>query len=311
MKKKELEYVINKLELLEENENSRTKGFLEKNFPSKFPSKENKNYITEKENYELEKELIELEVEDAIDFSDNEREVLEPFLKFFNIEFSRLAGYNEIKRLIKNSDPLTIIIAKRLAQKVAWATKEGNSNNNSYTETKYLIDMFEDVFIDKMNKEDRSSLLSSADLVINNIFSNNTRGLGSNMKSIAKQYLTYLEKNQLYGEFIEDYNNISKVQNEILRSFKLNIHDNYFTQDIDYEKNLELAKKYTLHTFSSSRGATYCKNCGALDTDNVKFCKKNKGHSYLMQKTSNGWLPVCKTCSQHKEQSHEKCNHLT
>lgn len=275
--------------------------------------------------------------------TEDEKNIVRAMRAFFKMDADRFnkaeakyKTYSEHLVELQDKDPITKIVARYSALKVAFAENEDDTDksNLSDKEWEYIkkIDdsinikiVYNDIKDDAyrlVNKICDSGLLNQGE-DLDNILTEKEEGIFwlLYVEPLFRAFFDSLKKNNLFDAWEENYLAFIKYKSELRDVFGEIVHLNQFDkiykelkplisnlkkEKLAKEKQLakekaELEKNKT-HDYSVSNGIHYCRYCGGGETYRKFDCQRELGHKYTLRKVQNkvgfdySFQPVCNNC---------------
>ena len=275
--------------------------------------------------------------------TEKEKNIVRAMRAFFKMDADRFNKANDKYKTysdhlieLEDKDPITKIVARYSALKVAFKENEDvtDKSNLSDKEWKFIqkIDdlikikiVYNDIkdlaykLVDKISK---SEFLNDQDWIdIAHIDIEHGSFYYLYIEPLLETFFNSLEKNNLFDSWEENYLALIKYKSELQ-----NIYGKFYSvkkfddrykvlkpiiSNLKKEKNAkekQLAKekaeleKNKTHEYSVSKGIHYCKYCGGDEKWRKFDCKRELGHKYTLRRVQNkvgfdySFQPVCNNC---------------
>lgn len=275
--------------------------------------------------------------------TEKEKNIVRAMRAFFKMDVDRFNKSNQKYETLtghlielKDKDPITKIVARYSALKVAFKENEdgADKSNLSDKEWEYIkkIDdsinikiVYDDIKDDAyrlVNKICDSGLLNQGE-DLDNILTEKQEGIFwiLYVEGLFRAFFDSLEKNNLFDAWEENYLAFIKYKSELRDIFGEIVHliqfdkkykelkpliSNLKKEKLAKEKQLAKEKadleKNITHDYSVSNGIHYCKYCGGDEKWRQFDCKRELGHKYTLRRVQNkfgfdySFQPVCNNC---------------
>jgi hypothetical protein len=246
----------------------------------------------------------------------------------FNKADAKYKTYSEHLIELKDKDPITKIVARYSALKVAFKENEvgADKSNLSDQEWEYIKKIDDSINI-KIVYDD---IKDKAYELVNHIINYEKEKMDGydpdsqiiiNIWYLLREFFNSLEKNNLFDVWEENYLALLKYKSEMQDVFGKNpflkefderykkqkpLISNFKKEKIAKEKQLAKEKadfeKNKTHEYSVSNGIHYCRYCGGDEKWRKFDCQRELGHKYTLRRVQNkigfdySFQPVCNNC---------------
>ncbi len=253
----------------------------------------------------------------------------------FNVANDRYKTYSDHLIELKDKDPITKIVARYSALKVAFAENEdgADKSNLSDQEWKFIQKVDDSVNIKIVYNDIKDLAYKLVDVLSDLSLLNDEEWLDMRHldieiggfyylynKDLLNAFFNSLEENNLFDSWEENYLALIKYKSELqdlfgkmdLKKFDIRFKElkplitNLKKEKMGQEKQLAKEKadleKNKTHEYSVSNGIHYCKYCGGDEKWRKFDCKRELGHKYILRRVQNkfgfdySFQPVCNNC---------------
>jgi hypothetical protein len=247
----------------------------------------------------------------------------------FNEAYARYKSYSDYLIELKDKDPITKIVARYSALKVAFKENEDGTDKSNLSDIEWefikKIDdsinikiVYNDIKVDAYDLVDQI-----IDYKIEDWGEDETALIAVRIWSLLRSFFNSLENNNLFDLWEENYLSLLKYKLELRDVFGSGfisfldefanrykelrpLISNFKKEKLAIEKQLakekaELEKNKT-HEYSVSNGIHYCKYCGGDENWRSHECQRELGHKYTLRRVQNkvgfdySFQPVCNNC---------------
>ena len=267
--------------------------------------------------------------------TEKEKNLVRAMRAFFKMDADRFNNANQKHKTLtshlielEDKDPITKIVARYSALKVAFAENEDDTDksNLSNKEWEYIKIIDETIKIKIVYDDIKDEVYKLLNLIINyekekmDGYDPDSQ-IAINIWYLLREFFNSLEKNNLFDVWEENYLALLKYKSEMQDVFGKNpflkefderykkqkpLISNFKKEKIAKEKQLAKEKadfeKNKTHEFSVSNGIHYCKYCGGGETWRKFDCQRELGHKYTLRRVQNkfgfeySFQPVCNNC---------------
>lgn len=274
--------------------------------------------------------------------TEDEKNIVRAMRAFFKMDAERFNEANDRYKTysdhlieLEDKDPITKIVARYSALKVAFKENEDGADKSNLSDKewkfiqkiddsiniKIVYNDIKDLAYELVDKLSDSLMLTDEDWLDIRQLDKETGGFYMMyIYKLLKAFFNSLEKNNLLDSWEENYLALLKYKSELqdvfgkivleyfdhrykeLKPLISNFKKEKLAKERQLAKELADLEKNKTHEYSVSNGIHYCKYCGGDEKWRKFDCKRELGHKYTLRRVQNkigfdySFQPVCNNC---------------